>query len=337
MLKGQILLWYGTILTIPDGWQMCNGENGSPDLRSRFIICGSPDYPAGETGGSYDHDHTFASIPHAHQVSANGQIAGGDGFLAETSANAATGTTDETSTLPAYHSLLYIMKLHDDPDPQFHLPWPYAAKAIIQHSYTSGILSVWITFRFAMNIDNKPADNLWIVECDGAPEAITASAWHDPWTMLLTIDPLIGAPQEVTVEYDGPDELLTTRWDKQWEPWSAIISVELPTPPEAKVFSTGPAAQDDVDVSGIGVLFLDCSGHDIIIGGFVGGVNGQVLQISRLCAAANDATLEHNEGGGEQDILLHAGGDETLTGEYGGWTLACNGTNWYDISHAKHT
>ncbi|GAI80245.1 unnamed protein product, partial [marine sediment metagenome] len=33
---------------------------------------------------------------------------------------------------------------------------------------------------------------------------------------------------------------------------------------------------------------------------------------------------------------LHAGADETLTGEYGGWSLVCNGSHWLDVSHAKH-
>ena len=51
-----------------------------------------------------------------------------------------------------------------------------------------------------------------------------------------------------------------------------------------------------------------------------------------------DITLEHAEGigGATQDIYLHSGIDETLSTEYGGWTLTCNGTNWYDTSHAKH-
>jgi len=100
--------------------------------------------------------------------------------------------------------------------------------------------------------------------------------------------------------------------------------------------STGPGTQDAVDVAGINTLFLDCSANAVIIGGFINGINGQILHISRLCATANNATLEHNEGGGNQDIFLHAGADETLIGEYGGWTLACNGSNWYDLSHSKH-
>jgi hypothetical protein len=36
--SGMILLWSGTIATIPAGWVLCNGSNGTPDLRNRFII-----------------------------------------------------------------------------------------------------------------------------------------------------------------------------------------------------------------------------------------------------------------------------------------------------------
>ena len=86
----------------------------------------------------------------------------------------------------------------------------------------------------------------------------------------------------------------------------------------------------------INTLFINCSGNAVTIGGFKGGINGQVLHLVRACATANAVTIEHNEGGGYQDIFLHRGADEVLTGEYGGWSFACNGSNWYDLSHAKH-
>jgi hypothetical protein len=35
---GIISLWYGSIATIPTGWALCNGSNGTPDLRNRFVI-----------------------------------------------------------------------------------------------------------------------------------------------------------------------------------------------------------------------------------------------------------------------------------------------------------
>ncbi len=37
-LKGIIVMWSGIIDNIPDGWILCDGQNGTPDLRSRFIV-----------------------------------------------------------------------------------------------------------------------------------------------------------------------------------------------------------------------------------------------------------------------------------------------------------
>ena len=40
---GVITLWYGAIANIPYGWQLCDGTNGSPDLRGKFVIGASED------------------------------------------------------------------------------------------------------------------------------------------------------------------------------------------------------------------------------------------------------------------------------------------------------
>ena len=36
--SGFIGMFSGTEEQIPDGWALCNGENGTPDLRGRFVI-----------------------------------------------------------------------------------------------------------------------------------------------------------------------------------------------------------------------------------------------------------------------------------------------------------
>ena len=41
--RGAIIMWHGTQL--PPGWALCNGANGTPDLRSRFIVGASPQSP----------------------------------------------------------------------------------------------------------------------------------------------------------------------------------------------------------------------------------------------------------------------------------------------------
>lgn len=213
---------------------------------------------------------------------------------------------------------------------------PYAAKAIVEHHFDVDHLDIYVTFRFAMDTTVKPEHTFWVCEVDEAAKAVTASVWQDSYTLLLTIANIVVLPEVVTLEYEGPDATLRITWQKQWEPWGPIVSIEIPPVSTTRTFSAGPAAQDDVDVSNVNVLFLDASANDITIGGFVGGVNGQVLHITKLDESANNVTLEDHEGGGNQDIHLHARGDETLVNEHGGWVLACNGTDWYDTSHAKH-
>lgn len=55
---GFILIWSGSELDIPDRYQICNGLNGTPDLRDKFVIgAGGLNYPVGDFGGSVTHDH----------------------------------------------------------------------------------------------------------------------------------------------------------------------------------------------------------------------------------------------------------------------------------------
>ena len=47
---GLISMWSGAIA--PDGWVLCNGLNGTPDLRDRFIVGAGSTYAADATGGA---------------------------------------------------------------------------------------------------------------------------------------------------------------------------------------------------------------------------------------------------------------------------------------------
>lgn len=58
---GVIVMWSGTIATIPRTWALCDGQNGTPDLRSRFIVCagsGSGYTPPGNSGNPDTHHHS---------------------------------------------------------------------------------------------------------------------------------------------------------------------------------------------------------------------------------------------------------------------------------------
>lgn len=48
---GVIVLWYGNTSNVPAGWQLCNGSNGTPDLRERFVL-GAGTTAAHVTGGA---------------------------------------------------------------------------------------------------------------------------------------------------------------------------------------------------------------------------------------------------------------------------------------------
>jgi hypothetical protein len=49
--KGMIIAWYGEIDKIPENWTICDGTNGTPDLRNRFIIGSSEKINFGTNGG----------------------------------------------------------------------------------------------------------------------------------------------------------------------------------------------------------------------------------------------------------------------------------------------
>ncbi len=216
-------------------------------------------------------------------------------------------------------------------------PWPYAATAIVQWEWTGALAYLWVTFKYPMDQTVKPIHARWECKVNGIVKAVGLSAWQDEFTIRLTVFVIPALPDRVTLKYKGPDTNLRTTWDKQWEPWGPILGYRaMGSPYSGTLTHAAVGPTDNLNVADVGVLFLDCSANDVIIGGFIGGINGQHLHVARLDAAANDATLEHIEGTGNQDIFLHAGLDETLTGEYGGWTLVCDGSSWFDVSHAKH-
>ena len=48
---GGIIMWSGSIGSIPSGYVLCNGSNGTPDLRDRFVVGAGNSYSVGSNGG----------------------------------------------------------------------------------------------------------------------------------------------------------------------------------------------------------------------------------------------------------------------------------------------
>jgi hypothetical protein len=65
---GGIIIWSGTIASIPSGWRLCDGSLGAPDLRDRFIIGAGDLYDPDDSGGSAD----AVVVSHSHTVTPSG-------------------------------------------------------------------------------------------------------------------------------------------------------------------------------------------------------------------------------------------------------------------------
>jgi hypothetical protein len=81
---GMIVMWSGSIATIPAGWLLCNGQNGTPDLRGRFVLGAGGDFGVGAQGGSAD----AVVVSHSHEGTTSGQSANHEHFVNVTSAGA---------------------------------------------------------------------------------------------------------------------------------------------------------------------------------------------------------------------------------------------------------
>lgn len=147
---GLVILWYGSTGTIPSGWHLCDGTEGTIDLRGKFIVgagTGSA-YSVGDTGGSATftasgtitisgHALTIAEMAsHRHPfqdkyAGTGGSSTSSTGAYSISSAVYSTGSTDSNgsgtahghsaaegtafagdavASLPYYYALCYIQK-----------------------------------------------------------------------------------------------------------------------------------------------------------------------------------------------------------------------------------
>jgi len=95
--SGVIVMWSGT--TPPDGWVLCNGSTGTPDLRDRFIVASGSSHSVGDQGeGSTG---VSASTVTVIKGSAHGSE------WRTTALSSISGSTP----VPRYYALAFIMKI----------------------------------------------------------------------------------------------------------------------------------------------------------------------------------------------------------------------------------
>jgi len=136
---GLISMWSGSIGSIPSGWYLCDGSNGTPNLTDRFIIGAGSTYAVNGTGGvssvtlttnnlpAHTHTATVTDPGHFHSLnnvvkdsgSNSGRMdlaqalnvtATGTATTGISVTNSSTGSGTSFSILNPYYALAFIQK-----------------------------------------------------------------------------------------------------------------------------------------------------------------------------------------------------------------------------------
>ena len=142
---GGIILWSGSTGSIPNGWALCNGGNGTPNLQDRFVVGAGSGYAVDATGGSANavliaHSHGItepnSGKGHKHNQTGGGSHDDGGSYVPgsdetndglsninyattgitvnsngiSSSGKTNTNITGTNANIPPYYSLAYIMR-----------------------------------------------------------------------------------------------------------------------------------------------------------------------------------------------------------------------------------
>ncbi len=102
---GLIMIWRPTetyisstgVITAPQGWALCDGTNGTPDLRGRFVL-----------GANSETGQTLGSFGGSSSPSLSGTTGG---RIPQWSIPIEGGLNLSMPTMPPYMALVYIIKL----------------------------------------------------------------------------------------------------------------------------------------------------------------------------------------------------------------------------------
>ena len=143
-------MWSGAINEIPEGWALCDGTNGTPNLIDKFVVGGGNKYSVESEGGEATHALKISEIPsHNHLASVSdythnhavclendraqatnstssdrkawnspgpGTLQADTAYISNDTHNHsitinATGSGEAHNNLPPYYALCFIMKL----------------------------------------------------------------------------------------------------------------------------------------------------------------------------------------------------------------------------------
>lgn len=110
-VEGMIGYWPDAVGTIPTGWGLCDGSQGTPNLVDRFSLGSGDIYPVDDTGGITSHRHFLTTDGHDHTVVGPLLFDEGLSYDKDLSIEQMTADSSLNSHLSPYYGLLPIMRL----------------------------------------------------------------------------------------------------------------------------------------------------------------------------------------------------------------------------------
>ncbi len=124
---GGIIMWSGDPAKIPEGWVLCDGKNGTPDLRDRFVLGHGRTSPMHRTGGAsevalaikhmprHNHDngiykYLLRKDPHNRYTGHQMNVTAGEPDLVHSAEIKPVGDNEPHENMPPYYVLAFIMK-----------------------------------------------------------------------------------------------------------------------------------------------------------------------------------------------------------------------------------
>eukprot|EP01043_Picozoa_sp_COSAG02_P014479 COSAG02_NODE_597_length_19775_cov_28.914312_17_plen_317_part_00 len=119
--RGLISMWSGTVDAIPHGWALCDGANGTPDLRGKFVVGANDRYALGSSVDAGE--NVGASVSRCTAIPAQHSYIYQYGLLTRDTTESdcnddlrndvtrAVMSVDAGDPVPAHYALAYIMRL----------------------------------------------------------------------------------------------------------------------------------------------------------------------------------------------------------------------------------
>ena len=128
-------MYYGSLTALSSSWHLCDGTNGTPDLRGVMVVGAGGTYSPNSTGGMEEHTHTYSATGsgggHLHSYNFATSFAAGysattisPALIAANHNHYASGNTSPvaahthtaagmgvTNSLPPYKAIYFIMRI----------------------------------------------------------------------------------------------------------------------------------------------------------------------------------------------------------------------------------